>query len=47
VEGAVSPADITATIFDQLGIAPDTEIRDPLGRPIILSRGEVIAPILA
>ena len=47
VEGIVSPADITATIFNQLGIAPDTEIHDPLGRPIVVSRGEAIAPILA
>jgi len=46
-ESVVSPADLTATIFDRLGYAPDTEIRDPLGRPIVISRGEVIEPVLA
>jgi hypothetical protein len=46
-EGAVAPCDITATIFDRLGYSPDTEIHDPLGRPLPISRGEPIAAILA
>ncbi len=41
-EGRVQPQDLTATIFHCLGIAPDTEIHDTQGRPLALSRGEVI-----
>jgi hypothetical protein len=46
-EGKVAPEDLTATIFDCLGIAPQTEIHDTLGRPIPISRGEPIRSILA
>jgi hypothetical protein len=46
-EGVVAPCDITATIFDCLGYPPETEIHDPLGRPLPISRGVPIAPILA
>lgn len=46
-DGAVSPADITATIFTALGYEPDLLIRDPLNRPHPLSRGEAIGAILA
>lgn len=46
-EGAVAPCDITATIFDRLGYAPETEIHDPLGRPLPISRGVPISAILA
>lgn len=46
-EGRVQPCDITATIFDRLGYAPETEIQDPLGRPLPISRGTPIAAILA
>jgi hypothetical protein len=46
-EGRVGPADITATIFDRLGYDPETLIYDALQRPIPLSRGQVIAPLLA
>jgi hypothetical protein len=45
-EGLVRPQDLTATIFHCLGYAPDTEFRDPLGRPLVLSRGEVLRQIL-
>lgn len=45
-EGQVSPQDITATIFHCLGLAPETEIHDQLGRPFPISRGSVIAPIV-
>lgn len=41
-EGRVQPQDLTATIFHCLGYAPHTEMRDTLGRPIVISRGEVI-----
>lgn len=45
--GLVTPADLTATIFHCLGYAPETEIHDPLGRPLPISRGRVLQEILA
>ncbi len=44
--GRVQPQDLTATIFHCLGLDPHTEIRDTLGRPIPISRGDVIRQIL-
>jgi hypothetical protein len=44
-EGRVQPHDLTATIFHCLGYRPDTEIRDTLGRPLPVSRGEVIRQV--
>ena len=41
-EGRVQPQDLTATIFECLGFRPQDEIYDGLGRPLPLSRGEVI-----
>jgi hypothetical protein len=41
-EGRVQPQDLTATIFHSLGFRPDIEIHDTLGRPLPISRGEVI-----
>lgn len=41
-DGPVTPADLSATLFHCLGIAPDTEIRDRLDRPHQLSRGRVL-----
>ncbi len=41
-EGMVTPEDITATMLNQLGIPPHTELHDPTGRPIPASRGRVI-----
>ncbi len=41
-EGLVRPQDLTATIFQALGYAPDTEMHDTLGRPLPISRGRVI-----
>jgi hypothetical protein len=38
----VLPQDLTATVFHCLGYAPDAEVRDALGRPFAISRGEVI-----
>jgi hypothetical protein len=45
-DGRVRPQDLTATIFHCLGYRPDTEIHDALGRPLPISRGEVIRQIL-
>jgi hypothetical protein len=47
VSGRVEPQDLTATIFHCLGYEPHTELRDSLGRPMPISRGEPIAKILA
>ena len=41
-DGRVQPQDLTATIFHCLGFSPHAEIQDGLGRPLPLSRGEVI-----
>jgi Protein of unknown function (DUF1501) len=46
VDGRVPPQDLTATILHCLGIHPDHEIHDRLGRPIAACRGEVIRQIL-
>jgi Protein of unknown function (DUF1501) len=45
--GQVRPEDITATVFDLLGIDPETEIRDKLDRPLPISRGRVIDDVVA
>ncbi len=45
-EGLVRPEDLSATIFHCLGHAPETEYRDPLGRPHPISRGDVLHAIL-
>jgi len=39
VDGAVRPADICATIYDQLGIDPDTIVHDRLNRPHKIAQG--------
>jgi hypothetical protein len=44
-EGRVQPQDLTATLFHCLGFAPETEFRDPFGRPLVISRGEVIRQV--
>ncbi len=40
------PQDLHATILHLLGIAPQTEIHTPEGRPSVVSRGEVISEVL-
>ena len=45
-EGIVRPADVTATIFHLLGLAPESEIHDTLGRPAPISRGRVVEEVL-
>jgi hypothetical protein len=44
--GQVRPEDLTATIFHCLGHHPETAIYDIFGRPLPISRGEVIRQIL-
>lgn len=47
IDGAVRPADICATIYDQLGMDPDTIIHDQLNRPHKIAQGgEPIGQIL-
>src|SRR5260370_32275330 len=41
-DGRVQPQDLSATIFHCLGFEPDTEMHDILGRPLPISRGQVI-----
>ncbi len=44
-EGRVQPHDLTATVFHCLGYRPETEIHDALGKPVPISRGEVIRQV--
>jgi hypothetical protein len=46
-ENPVSPADLTATLMDLLGIPQDLEIFDPTGRPLRACQGKAIAGVLA
>jgi hypothetical protein len=46
VDGVVRAADLHATIFHCLGLSPETQFHDPLGRPLPLTRGHVIEPIV-
>jgi len=46
-DGLVKPEDITATIFHCLGLAPETEMHDAQGRPLVISQGQVLRPILS
>lgn len=41
-DGRVQPQDVTATIFHCLGYGTSTEVHDTLGRPLAISRGQVI-----
>jgi hypothetical protein len=42
---AYTPADLAATIFQQLGIGPEREFHDAAGRPYRIWRGEPIAAL--
>src|SRR5262249_37829544 len=44
-DGKVEPQDLPATILHCLGYRPDAEIHDVLGRPLPVSRGEVIRQV--
>jgi hypothetical protein len=46
VDGLVRPEDITATLFHCLGFAPETEIHDAQGRPLAITRGQVLHQVL-
>ncbi len=39
------PADLGATIYHALGADPASQVRDQLGRPLQLNRGELITPL--
>ena len=41
-----TPADICATVYHCLGIDPHAEMRDQSGKPIPLTRGEVMREVL-
>lgn len=41
-EGRVQPQDLQATILHCLGVSSHTEVQDAQGRPIVVTRGEVI-----
>jgi hypothetical protein len=43
---AVSPADILATLYRQMGVSPTTSLRDRLNRPVPLSDGRVLEELL-
>ncbi len=43
----VSPAQFAATLYHCLGLRPDTEIRDALGRPYRLAEASPVAALLA
>jgi uncharacterized protein DUF1501 len=45
VTRAYSPHDIAATVYHLLGIPAEAEVRDRLGRPVLLNRGDVIEPL--
>jgi hypothetical protein len=45
-EGRVLPPDLLATIYHGLGIRPDAEVRDILGRPVPITRGDVIRQVM-
>jgi hypothetical protein len=42
-----SPADLAATIYRSLGVDPESELRDRLGRPLRLCAGEAIGPLFS
>jgi hypothetical protein len=39
------PSDLGATIFDSLGLDPNSEVHDPLGRPLAISQGAVMGSL--
>lgn len=46
IDGVVRPEDLLATVFHCLGMRPDDKITDQSGRPVSISRGEIIRAIL-
>ncbi|MCX7700281.1 MAG: DUF1501 domain-containing protein [Gemmataceae bacterium] len=47
VRDPVTPDDLAATVFELLGIDPQTEIRDALNRPFPIAKGQPIRDIMA
>jgi hypothetical protein len=45
-DGRVPPQDLLATVFHCLGYRPETEVQDTLGRPLPVSRGQVIRQLV-
>ncbi|HET6573334.1 MAG TPA: DUF1501 domain-containing protein, partial [Fimbriiglobus sp.] len=45
--GRAAPEDLAATMFDALGLDPETEIRDSLNRPLPISRGTPLRELFA
>lgn len=43
----VAPADIAATVFHLLGLDPETIVHDQQNRPLVISEGRVLTPVLA
>lgn len=43
----VSPDDLAATMFHALGIDPETEVRDPLGRPLPIAAGKPVSALFS
>jgi hypothetical protein len=46
-DNPVRPDDLSATLFHLMGLDPATEMRDPLNRPMPISYGSVVQPIIA
>jgi hypothetical protein len=45
MDGRIQPPELLATLFRCLGIRPDAEVRDALGRPVPITRGEVLRQV--
>lgn len=41
----VSPADLTATVYQALGIPPGTTLQDREGRPAVLTEGRPLSAL--
>lgn len=44
---AFSPDDVAATVYQMMGIDPESELRDRLNRPARLNKGKVIEPLFS
>ena len=45
-DGAVSPADLTSTLFHLLGVDPHSTLHDGQGRPFTLSEGTPVGALI-
>ncbi len=46
-DNPVGPQDVTATMYDALGIPPETQIHDRLDRPTPVSTGRVLRELFS